>query len=395
MRSRTASLQVAHQKACPSHPRNSIDSLDGCQCRVAYFTMYRDDTGRKVIGDHGDGRTFGRTYDRREADRWLARVQDRLEQGHTQPDRVKSITFPDWVAEYKADFQRKVDRGVRKQRTLASYTRTLDVALDAFGHLEMRKIGKQELQRFADSYGDATDGTLASGFRELAACLNAAVDEEYLERNPCRVFVKRLELAPRGRGKDPFTDDELPRLWAAMAGSADPVYLSLCRVAVETGARLGELTGLDWDKVNVPGRTLRIEQTYHPKYGITAPKTRSSIRTVYLTAPALREFLALDGGTGPVFTGPHGERLSESYVARVLDRAMEAAKIPKPGETGLPRSFHSFRSTFDRRMLEQGRHPEWIRRQLGHAGLEMTLQHYGQWSAAAMAAEAAKVDENE
>jgi len=97
--------------------------------------------------------------------------------------------------------------------------------------------------------------------------------------------------------------------------------------------------------------------------------------------------MAATRSTGPVFAGRDGERLNAAYVARVLERAREAAGILKLGETGLPRSFHSFRSTFDRRMLEQGRHPEWIRAQLGHASLELTLTHYGRWSEAALQAE--------
>ena len=66
-----------------------------------------------------------------------------------------------------------------------------------------------------------------------------------------------------------------------------------------------------------------------------------------------------------MFVGPRGERLNAAYVTRALTRAMTEAKIAKLGENGRPRSFHSFRSTFDRRALEQGLNPEFVRRQLG------------------------------
>ena len=44
-----------------------------------------------------------------------------------------------------------------------------------------------------------------------------------------------------------------------------------------------------------------------------------------------------------------------------------------------------------RRMLEQGKHPQWVEAQLGHADLELTITVYGAWSDDAMRAEASRV----
>jgi integrase len=386
------------------HARAGLDSLEGCTCKPSYFTMYRDSTGRVVRGDDGTGEIVGRTRRRRDAERWLARLLDRIEQGNADPNRRLSKTLPAWVDEYKADLDKKVERGGLKARTLRGYAETLDRAVDAIGHADLREIGKAELDRFTATYGErVSDATLSRGLRELSACLTAAMDEGYLDRNPVRAFVKKRGLERRGTGKDPFTDDELPKLWAALSartpngapakGSADAVYVRLCRVAVATGCRLGELIALDWDQVSLTARTVRIEHTYNPVDGLTAPKTKGSTRTVYLSPAALAEFKSIAASghiSGPVFAGPHGERLNAAYVARALARAMAAARIPKLGENGRPRSFHSFRSTYSRRATEQGLHPEFTRRQLGHAGLEMTLGVYGARQAEAMRAEAGK-----
>jgi integrase len=407
MKSRRAALNVSHQKACPQSGRAGLDSLDGCNCKPSYFTVYRDSSGRLVRGDDGTGTIVGRTRRRRDAERWLDRLTDRLEQGAADPERRKEITFPAWVDEYKTDLQKKIDRGGMKARTLRGYSETLTRAVDEIGHCDLRAIGKTELDRFIDSYGEqASDATLSRGLRELSACLTAAIDEGYLERNPVRVFTKKRGLERKGTGKDAFTDDELPKLWAVLEhgiptetksgiylkGNADPVYLHLCRVAATTGARLGELIALDWDQVSLTEKTVKILYTYNVEDGLTAPKTKGSVRTIYLTPAALAEFetMAARKSTGAVFAGPRSERLNAAYVARVLGRAMTASKIPRLGENGKPRSFHSFRSTYDRRMLEQGMNPEWVRRNLGHASLELTLNHYGTWQSDAMQAEAAK-----
>jgi integrase len=403
MKTRTASLQVAHQKTCPMAGKAGLDSLDDCTCKPSYFTFYRDSRGKIVRGDDGTGNIVGRTRRRRDAERWLTRLQDRLEQDLADPERRKTIRFRAWVAEYQAGLAKRVARGKLKARTERGYADTLVRAVATIGEVDLREIGSTELQRFTDDYGEkASDATLARALRELGACLSEAVDAGYLERNPVRTFVKKAELDSRGRGRDAFTDLELSKLWAALAartangaaakGAADPVYLYLCRAAVATGARLGELIALDWDEVSLSERAVKIRHTYNPVDGLTPPKTKGSVRTIHLTPAAVKEFeaIAATGSVGPVFVGRDGERLNGAYLDRVLTRAREAAGIPKLGESGLPRSFHSFRSTFDRRMLEQGRHPEWVRRQLGHASLELTLNHYGAWSDAAMQAEAAQ-----
>ena len=93
---------------------------------------------------------------------------------------------------------------------------------------------------------------------------------------------------------------------------------------------------------------------------------------------------------------PAGMAVADSSAAAQADvvvaEAMRTAKIDKLDErTRRPRKpWHSFRSTFARQMLEQGRSPQWVQAQLGHATLELTYKVYGQWTEEAMAAEAAK-----
>ena len=125
-----------------------------------------------------------------------------------------------------------------KARTLRGYTETLDRAVDEIGHADLREIGKTELDRFIDSYGDdASDATLRRALRELSACLTAAVDEGYAERNP--VPAVRQEARPRARRRrqgpvhrwraaeavgcafGPHTRTARPR-----RAAADPVYLA-------------------------------------------------------------------------------------------------------------------------------------------------------------------------
>jgi integrase len=68
---------------------------------------------------------------------------------------------------------------------------------------------------------------------------------------------------------------------------------------------------------------------------------------------------------------------------------MGKAGLPPLDEKGRKRKpLHSLRATFTRRMLEQGKHPQWVQAQLGHSSAELTQNVYGSWSDEALRAEA-------
>jgi integrase len=380
-----------------------MDSLDGCTCKPSYFTLYRDPTGRQVRGDDGTGRIVGRTRRRRDAERWLERLQERIELGVAEPTRQKSITFPDWRTEYEGILAGRVKSRELAPSTEQGYHETLRLAADSLGHIELRQIGNREIAAFLDSLGDVAPATRARRLRELGACLAAARGRKYLEHDPVGEYRKtegRGLKVPK-RGTDPYTDAELSKLWTALRQdgrkAVDPVYVHLCRFAVATGARQGELLALDWDRIDLTAGTMVIDRTFDT-HGMRPPKDKEA-RIVNLTPAAVKvlgEWIQHTGvkTTGPVFVGPHGERLNGDYTWRVLERARKNAGIPKLGQTGLKRTFHSFRDTFARQMLERGVNPEWVRRQLGHSGLTLTVEVYGEWTTEAMTAAAATVPAN-
>ena len=62
--------------------------------------------------------------------------------------------------------------------------------------------------------------------------------------------------------------------------------------------------------------------------------------------------------------------------------------IPRTGERGNERVFHSFRHTFARLVLENGGSREWLNKQLGHSSFAMT-DRYSDWSDKRLEQEAA------
>ena len=84
-----------------------------------------------------------------------------------------------------------------------------------------------------------------------------------------------------------YTDDELARLWPELAYR--PVYLALCKAAVLTGLRFGELAALEWGDLDLLNRELHVRQTYTSGIGLGTPKSGEP-RTIDLTPQAAALF---------------------------------------------------------------------------------------------------------
>jgi integrase len=75
----------------------------------------------------------------------------------------------------------------------------------------------------------------------------------------------------------------------------------------------------------------------------------------------------------PRRAGPgSSERCEQTVLRRELYPAMKRAGIDRVGPTGEKRTFHSFRHTYAKLALENGRRITWLSRHLGHSSLKVT-----------------------
>jgi integrase len=395
---RKASLRVAHQTKCAHANSTSVESLNGCTCKQpAYYVLWRDSSGATCKS--------ARVRDRRVAEKVLRKKQVEIDKGNVDYQERRSIAFPEWADEYEAILEARP--GI-KPATRRGYAGTLRLAREAIGYVELRKIGPPELRGFHARMKALAPATQVRHLKHLGACLSAALDEGYLERNPLPGFKKSLRLRVAA-GTPPYTDGELAALVVAVANPdpvtddgerrpAEPVYPMVVRAAATTGARIGELVALDWTDVKLADGTLRIRHTYDPVAGTKVAPKDNDERTVYLTPEAQQVFAewVREAGvhdSGLVFPAPRSKAfLNVDYVRKLVNVALTQAGVPKVDPmSGRPRKpFHSLRATFARQQLEQGKNPQWVERQLGHSSLQLTVNVYGAWSDEAMRAEAAK-----
>jgi integrase len=323
--------------------------------------------------------------------------QHEMNQGRLGIKRAKEITFSAWADEYEAIIEAKIRGGRLKPKTLRAYRETLALARLEFGATWLRDIGQSELRGFLGRIEKQREASQLRHLRQLSACLTTAVDEGkgYLDNNPVPAFIKKQHLKAPKRGKAPFEDGELERLWTAYK-SYEPVYGHVSRLSAESGARLGELVALEWSNVDLSNGRVYIEHTWDDEAGPVAPKDKEA-RWLYLTSHArtvLEEWVAIVGAqsVGPVFTNPvGGGRLVARQVQRRLTNAMEDAGVVKTHpDLRLPRSFHSLRYSFSGLAQRRGYDPRFIEQTLGHSTLELSFGVYGGWTPDQLAAEAAR-----
>jgi integrase len=253
----------------------------------------------------------------------------------------------------------------------------------------LRKVTTSDVRAFLDHIErvnrsrqrprEVSPTTLAKHLRHLGACLQAAKAERLIAENPVRLLAPSAR--PKSQKKRPsyFTNAELRRLWPELADR--PTISFLCRVAVATGMRLGELAALRWDDVNLLDEEIVVSQTYAPGFGESSTKSGEP-RTVDLTPQAkqlLEEWYPLTQGEGLVFQRDEGGYVNGRPVLKALYAAMARADIPRVGERGGKRTFHSFRNTFARIALEGDAQLTWVQAQLGHSSITLTRDVYGAW----------------
>jgi integrase len=276
--------------------------------------------------------------------------------------------------------------------TRRSYQTALDRHLVPwFGETPLDEVTVQDVRAWFASYGDETPTARAHAYAVLTAVMGQALNDELIERNPCR--VKSGGRAKVKREPEVLTLPELLALSDAMPEHHRALTL-LCGLC---GLRFGEAVALRRRDVDLDRGLVHVTRTATregKKKTTGAPKTAAGSRTVampQLVADALRAHLAtlpVTGRDALVFPGRDGTLLAHSSLyglpARVehrggrtyrkeafgFTRAREA--IGKPGL-----NWHDLRRTAATLGAQAGATVREMQNRLGHATPAMALYYQG------------------
>ncbi|MDR1092942.1 MAG: site-specific integrase [Clostridiales bacterium] len=220
--------------------------------------------------------------------------------------------------------------------------------------------------------------TIRSIMLMLRGALKAAVDYEYIARNPCdKVRLPKLEE----KEVIVFNVGGQRRLEKTIAESGDTRNYGVL-ICLYTGLRIGELCGLKWDSVNFGQRTIEIKNslnrviTYDGGAKKTtlvesAPKTKKSRRTIPLP-PFLCQALKTMKRAGKseyVISMKSGKAVEPRMMQIVYGKLLKSAGIEYV-------NFHTLRHTFATRAIETGADVKTVGEILGHANTMITVNRY-------------------
>lgn len=212
----------------------------------------------------------------------------------------------------------------------------------------------------------------------LRACLYAAVEERRIASNPAARVGKFI-----GRARvevDIFTREDLTRMLATAAQDmpeAYPLVLTLAR----TGLRIGEALSLQLHDLDFERRELWVRRTWGSRLKslgeqrINPPKS-GRVRRVDMSQQ-LCEGLAIHVAmlrADPfawLFPGREGYPMMPEHFRCLV-------WIPLLKRAGLRyRKPHTLRHTFSSMLIQAGESPTYVKEQLGHSSITITVDTYG------------------
>lgn len=295
-----------------------------------------------------DGSRHSRNFrTKMDAEQWLANERSLIDRDEWTPPKLRRVaearrereqamsTVGSYAERYVAE------RGLRPT-TMRGYRALLDNRiLPYFGAMPLRDVTLSEIKSWRRTLDPTTESSNAAAYRLLRSFLQAAQEEELIDRVPPK--IRGAGSAPVRQVVIPATFDEITTIVNEM-----PERLKLFIVlAAFVGLREGEL--MELRRFDVDGLTGRISVTRKvdkdadpsvrgacPNCGrfISTPKTKSGIRVVHVPPPfmpMLQQHLlehTAPGSKGLLFPGDRTDHMSARYLMDRYRPAREKAGRP-------------------------------------------------------------------
>jgi integrase len=274
--------------------------------------------------------------------------------------------------------------GVRKASTHRFYTFNLNLhilaVLGAKPVSSLTRADCRDLMSVCRGKG-LKPASLRGVNRTLSAVLSQAVEDAWLPANPAFRMGKHLrtgdevpvEIEPLTR-QDAYT-------FLEKAKTESPEFYPFFLCALRTGMRLGELLELKWADLDFANRVIHVRRAWVAgKVTTTKSKQRRSVdmsaqlSTVLRRLRTERKRAALKAGKPIaewVFVTGGGNRVDGANLRnRVFYRLLEKADVRQV-------RLHDLRHTYASLLIQQGESLAYVRDQLGHSSIQVTVDVYG------------------
>jgi integrase len=275
--------------------------------------------------------------------------------------------------------------GQIRDATHAEYARALRLyGYPRLGTKPVTSITRADIRDLVvDMMGRGKSRSLARNLlAPIRQTFDQLIDDGVLTANPAARMGRYLkDKTDRRAGIDFLLPHEEEGLLATARQHA-PRYFCLLLCAVRTGLRIGELFGLQWEDLDFNGRFIEVRRTLKDGGRVYPPKN-GRIRRVDMSLQLAeelkrhrveqsREKLAKGWGAQPwVFLSSEGASLHKpNFVRRVFNPLLKRAGLRRIRP-------HTLRHTFASRLLQNGESPAYVKEQMGHHSIKVTVDTYG------------------
>ena len=259
-----------------------------------------------------------------------------------------------------------------------------------FGAFKLDHISREHVKEFAARL--AAKGLARNSVRRavtlLTGILNAALDDRLIDRNPAvRILSSRQGQTEKFRPTPLTPSEQADLLKKARAESLEQYALLL--VGLRAGLRRGEMVALQWGDIQFGAddtdadRFIEVKRNY--VYGrFTSPKSHRS-RRVDLSGELRRTLLELQDERLLKAFSSGKSAITQDFVfpsktGGVLDpdNMTRDRFLPLLQAAGIRAiRFHDLRHTFGARLIAAGAPLNYVKEQMGHSSIQVTVDTYG------------------
>ena len=310
-----------------------------------------------------------------------SKIRARMLTGELQiEDRKKVFTFQEyallWIENYI--------KPTRKPGTYSRYEEILRLYVNlALGDKKIDRITRGDIKGFLlRLHKKKVSRSTVSLCRDvMSGVLGQAVDDELILVNPVTGVLKALKLERVKKiPVEPLTFEEVD-LFLTTCQKYVPKYYPLFLTACRTGMRLGELLALEWRDIDFNSHFIRVERSFKGKQ-VSTTKTgkarrvdmsdqlHEELKRLHLAKQQEAMSQGRDFPVNIIFHHQNGGHLSQNTVRNIFKRMLTKAEIREL-------RFHDLRHTFASLLLTNGESLAYVKEQLGHSSIQVTVDIYG------------------
>jgi integrase len=272
----------------------------------------------------------------------------KLEEHQKKPDRIILSQFAKSFLVFSSTTHAKT--------TTESFKYSFKELERSVGDIPLSKISIRDIDMFiSKKRGETSDFTAKRHYLTLASAFERARKWGHITTNPFRSAEK-----PKPREVQPtfFTKEEFLKLLAVVP---DDDFREFCLAAVSTGLRLGELTSLEWDNIDLLRKVIFIRNS-----DTFTTKGRSN-RVVPMNEPLFK------------MLAERKEKASWKYVFHLGENMLNRITVSKRFKQYVRQAklndklhFHSLRHTFATWLVQEGVSIYEVQKLLGHTSIAVT-----------------------